>query len=195
VQESFQALKTRASSSDRIGTVHWYNKDANVAVHEVIQALPNDTLTLAVIDPTGLHFNFDSLATLTRNRRVDFIYLFPDGMDVRRNLDNYLAKEDSEIDEVLGTKQWRHAIEQELRKYPRTEDTLCPEATKIVLRVFKDQIAKLGYPHVASGDDIRFKNSKKANLYLLVFASRNLKGHEFWQKIQVIEASGQRKMF
>jgi three-Cys-motif partner protein len=194
VPELFLALQTRAASSDRSESVHWYDKDANHAVREVVPALSKETLTLAVIDPTGLHFHFDSLETLTRDRKVDFIYLFPDGMDVRRNLELYLSKDQSEVDDALGTNQWRHAIKEELRKYTSSEDARCPGATKIVFQVFKEQLQKLGYKFVTSGDDIRFKNSKKAELYCLVFASRHAKGHEFWQKIQVIEASGQRKM-
>ena len=189
----FQALRTRAATSERISTVKWYGSDANVAVDKVMRDLGTDALTLAVIDPTGLHFRFDSLEALTRNRRVDFIYLFPDGMDVRRNLELYLSKDHSEIDDVLGTRRWRSASKDEVSK-SALSDAPCPGATKIVVKIFKEELAKLGYPYVTSGDDIRFKNSKQANLYLLVFASKNSKGHDFWQKIQVIEATGQRKI-
>jgi three-Cys-motif partner protein len=189
------ALQKRAGSSPRVSTVRWYGQDANDAVNTIRQALPNDSLVLAVIDPTGLHFHFDSLIRLTRDMRVDFIYLFPDGMDVRRNLERYIANERSEIDDVLGTTQWRSKIKEELVKYPRSESESCPGATKIVFQVFKEQLEKLGYPHVKTGDEIRFKNRRQAQLYKLVFASRHPKGHEFWQKIQVIEASGQRRIF
>jgi three-Cys-motif partner protein len=194
-RDLLQALQTRAAGSDRIGSVHWYGDDANLAVHHICQAIDKDTLVLAVIDPTGLHFHFDSLKALTNDRRVDFIYLFPDGMDVRRNLELYLGKDQSEVDVVLGTTRWRDAIKQVLLRYPGAEDARCPGATKIVFQMFKEQLEKLGYPHVMMGDDIRFKNSRRAQLYCLVFASRHPRGHEFWRKIQVIEASGQRKMF
>jgi three-Cys-motif partner protein len=192
--EMFQALQHRAATSDRAGSIHWHGKDANLAVLDVVNALDKNTLTLAIIDPTGLHFHFESLKILTKNRKVDFIYLFPDGMDVRRNLESYLAKESSEVDEVLGTKSWRNEIKHELKRYPAAEDAKCPTATKIVFRVFKQQLEKLGYPYVTQGDDIRFKNSKKADLYYLVFASRHERRHEFWRKVQVIEPSGQRKI-
>jgi hypothetical protein len=113
-------------------------------------------------------------------------------MDVRRNLELYLAKPHSELDDALGTTKWREAIKKELRKNPPSEE--CRGATKIVMNIFKEQLGKLKYPLAMSGDDIRFKNRKRADLYKLVFASRDPKGHEFWQKIQIIEASGQRKM-
>jgi three-Cys-motif partner protein len=194
VPDLLGALKARAATSSRNGSVQWYGMDANVAVDTISQTLPRDGLVLAVIDPTGLQFHFDSLAKLTKHPRVDFIYLFPDGMDIRRNLERYL-KEDPSIDEALGTIRWRDAIKQELLKYPPSESARCPGATKIVFQVFKEQLLeKLKYPHVMMGDDIRFKNRKDSQLYYLVFASRNAKGHEFWRKIQAIGPTGQRKM-
>jgi three-Cys-motif partner protein len=193
--EPFNALQSRAKVSDRFQSISWYNKDANLAVKDIVTKIPRNTLTLAVIDPTGLHFTFDSLRTLTKGRKVDFIYLFPDGMDVRRNLETrYLAKPYNDLDDMLGTTSWRDAIKEERKKYPPTDDPICPDADKIVLKIFKEQIATLGYPHVTTGDDIQFKNSRQAHLYKLVFASRNPKGYEFWRKIQIIEPTGQRKM-
>ena len=148
---------------------------------------------MALIDPTGLHFHFSSLQTLVNDRRVDLIYLFPDGMDVRRNLERYLKTD--QLDVVLGTKRWRDKITEELKKYPYSADAaICPGATKIVFEVFKDQLRALGYSYVSAGDEIRFKNSKSAQLYYLVFASRHEKGHEFWNKIKVINPTGQREM-
>ena len=65
----------------------------------------------------------------------------------------------------------------------------------IIFQKFKARLGELGYPFVSAGDEIRFKNSKRAQLYYLVFASRHEKGHEFWKKIQVIDPRGQRQMF
>jgi hypothetical protein len=115
-------------------------------------------------------------------------------MDVRRNLEVYLSKDNSELDDALGTTPWREMIKLELQKYPPSEDARCPGATKIVLQVFREQLGQLGYPLVMMGDQIRFKNRRQADLYYLVFASRHPTGHEFWRKIQVIEPSGQRKI-
>src|SRR5207253_6198420 len=129
--EEFAALKSRANLSPRFRSIQWYPEDANSAVTEISRRMSLDSLALAVIDPTGLHFHFDSLQTLVRNRRVDLIYLFPDGMDVRRNLELYLAND--RLDLVLGTSQWRDRIAGELKKYPMlTETSKCPGATQIV---------------------------------------------------------------
>ena len=156
-------------------------------------SLGTDCLALALIDPTGLHFHFKSLEELVTGRKVDLIYLFPDGMDVKRNLETYL--ETDQLDLVLGTQGWRATIAEELSKYPASQEALiCPGATKLVFNVFKNQLRTLGYDYITAGDEIRFKNSKSANLYYLVFASRHKKGHEFWNKIQVIDPRGQRKM-
>jgi three-Cys-motif partner protein len=157
--------------------------------------LTSSSLTLALIDPNGLDFSFDALQTLTDDRRVDLIYLFPDGMDVRRNLERFLEA-DARLDNVLGTTEWRERMKDQLKQYPMLDETgICPGATTLILRTFKDQLAKLGYVEVLSGEEIRFKNRKQAPLYKLVFASKHPRGHEFWKKIQTIEAWGQRKMF
>jgi three-Cys-motif partner protein len=191
--EEFAALKTRASVSDRFPSIEWYSEDANSAARKIRNSLSPEALALAVIDPTGLHFHFSSLKTLVNDRRVDLIYLFPDAMDVRRNLKLYLST--SQLDDVLGTERWRAKMTEELEKYPfEAHAEHCPGATKIVFNVFKDQLTTLGYPFVSVGDEIRFKNSKSAELYYLVFASRHEKGHEFWNKIKVIDPVGQRQM-
>ena len=97
--EEFKALKTRAKSSSRFPSISWYPEDANSAAAKIRNSLSPDALALALIDPTGLHFHFSSLQTLVNDRRVDLIYLFPDGMDVRRNLERYLKTD--QLDVVL----------------------------------------------------------------------------------------------
>ena len=191
--EEFNALQTRARSSDRFPSICWYPEDANSAATEIRKSLSADALALALVDPTGLHFHFSSLQTLVQDRRVDLIYLFPDGMDVRRNLERYLKTD--QLDVVLGTTSWRDKITEELKKYPSLADVAkCPGATKIVFGIFKEQLRTLGYSFISAGDEIRFKNSKSAELYYLVFASRHEKGHEFWNKIKVISPTGQRQL-
>jgi len=191
--EEFNALKIRAGASSRFPTITWYSEDANTAASKIRNSLSADALALALVDPTGLHFHFRSLQTLVKDRRVDLIYLFPDGMDVRRNLEHYLKTD--QLDVVLGTPRWRDKITEELKKYPFVSAaSQCPGATKIVSEVFKEQLRSLGYSYVSAGDEIRFKNSKSAHLYYLIFASRHEKGLEFWKKIKVIDPTGQRQM-
>ena len=193
--EEFAALEIRVNRSERATTVKLYPEDANAAVKKIRPHLASSSLALAVIDPNGLAFSFDALKTLTDDRRVDLIYLFPDGMDIRRNLERFLET-DTRLDNVLGTTDWRERMKEELRRYPSLDENgVCPGATTLILRTFKDQLAKLGYIDVLSGDEIRFKNRKQAPLYLLVFASKHPRGHEFWKKIQAIGAWGQRTMF
>src|SRR5262245_36940861 len=68
--EEFDALKTRVNRSERSPTVNLYQEDANVAARKIRRHLTSSSLALAVIDPTGLHLWFDSLAALTDDRRV-----------------------------------------------------------------------------------------------------------------------------
>ena len=50
----------------------------------------------------------------------------------------------------------------------------------------------LGYNYV--GDEHAVKN-RGVSLYMLVFASKNPKGKEFWEKVTQVAPSGQRKIF
>jgi len=93
------------------------------------------------------------------------------------------------LDVVLGTSEWRGKIIEELKKYPTLMETSkCPGATRIVFEAFKGQLTKLGYPHIAAGDEIRFKNSKRAQLYYLItsFSRRDIKrGMNFGKRFKL----------
>ena len=93
------------------------------------------------------------------------------------------------LDVVLGTSEWRGKIIEELKKHPTLMETSkCPGATRIVFEAFKGQLTKLGYPHIAAGDEIRFKNSKRAQLYYLItsFSRRDIKrGMNFGKRFKL----------
>lgn len=64
-------------------TVHG---DCNENISEIVSLLPHSHLHLAFLDPTGLHVRFDTIRTLTADRRVDLIISVMDLLDVVRNI-------------------------------------------------------------------------------------------------------------
>ena len=60
-----------------------------------------------------------------------------------------------------------------------------------LLRLYEDQLQSLGYAYV--GDEHAVKN-RGVSLYMLVFAGKNPRGKEFWEKVTEIGPSGQRKL-
>jgi hypothetical protein len=90
---------------------------------------------------------------------MDLMLLFAEGMDLNRNLDRYAAKDQSKLDLFIGTTDWR--------------DLLTERRPTIALREFyKERMRKyLGYEAFSSYDR-PVRNSKHAELYKLIFASK-----------------------
>ena len=85
--QALDALRTRVARKFPDTNVNYYPGDANELIPTIVSALPQNSLSVAVVDPTGLHLHFENLRLLTAGRKMDLIYLFPEGMDVKRNLD------------------------------------------------------------------------------------------------------------
>ena len=65
--------------------------DANEKICEIVREIPRRTLTLAFLDPYGLHLDYETLKVLS-SIRADLIIFFPDHLDALRNWEyNYLA--------------------------------------------------------------------------------------------------------
>ena len=97
-----QALQARLTDlvGDRASVIVG---DCNVQIQKIVDQIPQGALTLAFIDPEGLHIHFETLRTLTKNRRVDLAILLPDGMDIVRNVETTYEKQtDSKLDRFLG---------------------------------------------------------------------------------------------
>ena len=187
-----EALRSRRRTEAPGGNVVFYEEDANAAARTIADRIPSNSLSLAVIDPTGLHFSFQNLAYLTNGRRMDIIYLFPEGMCVNRNLTKFLKQPRSPLDDILGTNQWRDCV-----KIPSGADATqrWEIAGRPILELFQDQLRGLGYPHVHSGSSaVEIRNRKNVPLYYLVFASKHPLGHELFEKISSIHPDGQRHL-
>jgi three-Cys-motif partner protein len=88
-------LKTRIETTPYKDRVHIIQGDCNTKIDEIISQIPEKSLSLGLIDPTGLHIKFDSLKKLTKDRKIDLIITFPEGMDIKRNLWRYIKQSHS----------------------------------------------------------------------------------------------------
>jgi three-Cys-motif partner protein len=193
---------TAASSlRQRVNRLGWrapevqiYEEDANEVVTRLKRAVPSSALSVAVIDPTGLHFRFDSLRILTDGRRMDLIYLFPEGMAAKRNLQTFLDQDHSALDEVLGTRDWRSTVAPQLRRQ------LEPQAYwdaigRPLVQTLQNQLAGLGYQSIHLGSEIiAVRNRTRVPLYYLVFASKHARGHQFWHAVSSYDPTGQKRL-
>ena len=189
--EAMGALKARASQVSPQMSVKYYPGDANELVSEVVQNLPKSSLDVAVVDPTGLHLRFENLRILTKGRRLDLIYLFPEGMAIKRNLEKFLDQPTSQLDEILDSREWRPRV-MARRSIPQLpEEEHWEEYGRPIVEIFRNQLRTLGYVDVKLGSEIVVRNRKNVPLYYLVFASKHELGHQFWDAIRRISSTGQ----
>jgi len=155
--------------------------DANKQIAEIVKTIPSGSLSLAFLDPYGLHLEYDTLKVLSEIR-CDLIILFPDRVDALRNWEkNYLHNPNSNLDRCLGTgSDWRSI----LNKTPH--DRLCETLRDLYI----EQIRDLGY------NEIEFERieANKHPLYVLILCSRHHLASELWRGISSKKRDGQRTL-
>ncbi|MFQ5852199.1 MAG: three-Cys-motif partner protein TcmP [Candidatus Binatia bacterium] len=191
--EALAALKARIQRAYPTAQVTYHEGDSNHLIEELRNVVPSSSLNVALVDPTGLHLQFESLSRLTRGRRMDLIYLFPEGMAVKRNIEQFLGQQSSPLDDVLGTTQWRTRFGKRL---PVSKDAEAEwERTgRPIVEVFRNQLTSISYKDVRIGSEIVVRNRNNVPLYYLVFASKHRLGHRLWDALQRIDPTGQIKL-
>jgi three-Cys-motif partner protein len=192
------ALRARTTTAGfREPNVRFYEGDANQAVRAVLKNLPPSALSVAVIDPTGLQLRFDTLAALTTGRRLDLIYMFPEAMAGRRNLERFLKKPNDPLSLALGTELWKPKVRPSLR-IPDSGDAIREwrEADQVIVQTLVAQLKALGYAHIKLGSElVGVRNRRNVEMYYIVFASKHALGHTFWKAIGRHTPSGQARLF
>jgi len=154
--------------------------DANEMISNIISEIPTDSLSLAFIDPYGLHLDFSTLQALEKNR-VDLIIFFPDYLDAVRNwAAYYLNNPESNLDRFLGPENnWRDKI----------QNIPSQRQAQFIRDLYAEQIrTKLGY----SQFDYERISMKGHPLYSLIFCSRHPIAAKLWRGISNKKPDGQR---
>ncbi len=158
--------RVRSGSGDQI-----LQGDANEKVHEIVGAIPTTkTLSLAFLDPCGLHLDYETLRRIS-SIRSDLIVYFPDRVDFLRNWRlNYYDPPRSNPDRVLGTgADWRSIFKEK----PRSS---WAEALR---KLYVAQIRKLGYTCF----EYERIFAKKLPIYQLIFCSCHPLGADLWRRV------------
>lgn len=170
--------QSKAASSFKI-----FEGDCNERVSDIIYEIPRGALTLAFIDPTGLHVHFQTIKKLS-DRRADLLILFPDAVDVNRNIETYLPQPNSNLDLVLGPdSKWRD-------KWKELGSCDGLNTRRIFAKLYREQLRQLGYS--SFGDKVI---SRRGNpLYRLVFASKDKTALKFWHEALKGDVRNQRQL-
>jgi spore photoproduct lyase len=188
--ECLQTLKARAASfpelRDRIAFIPG---DCNREIEKVVHEIPKGFLCLAFIDPTGLQFHYTTLHYLVKNRKLDLINVYPEGMSLKRNIAKFMkAKKETPLDRYMGDRAWRELYEAKLSA------SGFEPAVREVAGHYRARLQELGYKWVTLSEGVTVRmTGTNVPLYLLLFASKHKRGHDFWQKITARERSGQRQ--
>ena len=172
------ALKTRLEKLKLPSLPQIIEGDANQCVGKVVSAIPSGSLSVAFLDPFGLHLHYNTLKQLA-TRRMDLIIFFPDHTDALRNWRMlYENDEDSNLDLVLNKAPWR-------QERDRTPPDRWPD---MLTQLYREEIKKLGYGHF---DYERICRTDGRHLYKLIFCSKDAAGGKIWKNISRKNRTGQ----
>jgi len=181
---AIDSLKKRFSEKDK---AVFYEDDCNNCVSDIRDRFSPTSINLLVADQTNVQLKFDTLRVLTEGRRVDLIVYFP---TLYFNRTIPVVKDEEKIrsinnffgDDGEGIGIWK--------------STLSANRNSAVVAYYKERLKTIGYTFDGKVDqEITILNEdKNSEMYRLVFASKHLRGYEFWRKIQAIEHHGQRRL-
>lgn len=180
--EKFVALSTRLKLFDQPRSPQLLKGDCNDVIARIVSTIPKFALSLAFLDPYGLHLSYKTVAALAE-RKCDLIIFFPDYMDALRNWEAYYAdKLGSNLDQFLGTGEWRQ------RKAENPPD----RGIEVLREVYEKQLRLLGY------SEFEFERIRRADghpLYRLIFCSRDKAGGKIWRGISQKDQKGQYRIW
>jgi three-Cys-motif partner protein len=170
-----RVLRFRPDAQDQV-----LQGDANVMIQHVLESVPPGSLSLAFLDPHGLHLSFHTVRALAE-KRTDLVVFFPDHLDALRNWQAvYYTDRESNLDQVLGKDaDWRAIFE----TAPR--DRWAEELRKL----YATQITKLGY---REGDPERIY-ARGHPLYRLLFFSKEQLALDLWRRVTRKKPDDQRE--
>lgn len=173
-----ESLQARAKSFD-CAAINYFSRDCNEIIDELVQKLPLGSLDFCFVDPTNWQINFDSIRRLTERRQMDLAITFHVGAMKR------VANEPPrDLLDFFPDSSWQQEYDGASKMRRSTG--------RVLLDAYERGLRDLGYGDMK--DYVLETNSKHVPLYHLIFASKNPKGAEFWDKIAGRSETGQMRM-
>jgi len=186
VEENANALRQRLQASPSAAVSEVLAGDCNQLVTAIPPKIVEGSLVLAFVDPPNLNIAFETVATLAKGGRVDFLILLADSIDILRNVDLYETGRSDRLDRMFPqSAKWRERWGALENRSPNNIRLLFASLYEIVLT------EELGYKFFRQ----QCIASKNGPLYRLIFASQHERGAEFWDKVTVKDRDGQQGLF
>jgi len=165
-----EALAVRLDPFSNSGKAEIWCGDCRDAIDQI--KIPDGSLTLAFIDPTGIgHAPFSLIKKLREKTRCDILINVQHAMGIKMNVHQYTpdSGDQSALTKFLGNDEWK--------KVPRHN---AQEFFRGVLDIYKKQLESIGFSFI--GREVLISNEQGSGLYLLLFATGHSRGDEFWKK-------------
>ena len=165
-------------------SVGYYCGNADNVAKDILKDLPpaRNSLGLAVFDPWGWDFSFETIADIAESRRLDLAVNFPIGY-IKRNWEKELPM----LDKFMNGNGYRDRFQSAMRR-----ETPGELPARILLDAYTNELNAIGYSYVR--DRVMVANSRNLTLYYLIFASKHERGADFWDKVTDRKQSGQFRM-
>jgi len=177
--DAIEALESGAASFTW-ANITYFNMDCNDVVNYLLPQLPPSSLDFCFVDPYNWQIKFPSIQRLTKARRMDLVITFQTGA-IRRVADN----PPQELDDFFGDAGWRTEYKAQLLAGRHTRG-------RILLDIYEQRLRGLGYIQIQ--DYLPVKNTRSAVLYHLIYASKDPRGKDFWDKISRRSSTGQLRL-
>jgi three-Cys-motif partner protein len=181
----YAALEQRVSVSPLRDRIKLYKGDVNQVVSQVCKELVEcdtraklrrkwSTMNLAFLDPNGLELHWSTVSQLARMKKMDLIINFST-MGLTRNIDWAIEQEGvTAVDRFFGNQAWRDL-------YNPTINTTAQRRQWIDYYTKRLEIFKYKRVGETGGSEVVFKNSRNAQVYSLIFASKHELGTKLWK--------------
>ncbi len=164
---------------------HIEEGDSNLLISSLVGKLlkhPFKRYHFIFVDPFGPDgLKFRTLVELAKLERMDMLIHFPI-MAIRRNWKSWIKKENTILDDFLGTNDWRRKI----------NSSSGAKIFDILINIYKKELQKIGYVFDFELRVVTVKNTKNAPLYDLILVSKHRLAQKIWNTVIQKDRVGQK---
>jgi three-Cys-motif partner protein len=172
------AVKSSNPAGPKIVLLEGDANDAAFYVRQLLPAFEGRRICLSMIDPYSANFSWDALSALTYRERMDLLMLFPEEMDIKRNVQNPPER----LTRFFGSSDWQGRV------------GVSRNNGRALREFYEDRLKTLlDYTHISAPKTIR--NSRQVPIYKLLFASKHPLGLDVWHKVCGRDPHGQDALY
>ncbi|PIQ89759.1 MAG: hypothetical protein COV72_01550 [Candidatus Omnitrophica bacterium CG11_big_fil_rev_8_21_14_0_20_42_13] len=173
-QEKAQELECLKTEYPNL-SIKIFQGDCNVKINDVLQEIESNAPFIALLDPQAGDLYWDTIVKIAQKNKAELFINFPFGMAINRYMPledgkNVDAETELKLNKIFGSEAWKPIYGE--RKKGTISSAMARDK---YLDIYLQGLKALGFKYYAVKN---LKNSKKAHIYYLIFATRNRRGLE-----------------